>query len=692
MKPYYLLGSNGRVCYFLLLSLFLGIAQVEAQVSNGKIIPGKPATSNQTNVRKANGDTLVFHRLSVRFQAEVAKEGELDLDSLIHFGHATIAEAKSIHNKVGLIKIYLWLGEGFLDKVMIDSALYYTELATLKVHIYSNSKENLRARAYMGHAWALMYDKSNYSKAIQYARLAQEFTIYGNDTLQWIEITTKLIQILYEASSMSEAFQNCSELNKVCERRNDTVALVTSYSMFGDICASMYLYEKQRKILNKILKLKEARRDNDFTYKINRALAEGYLITKQFDSVFYYSRLNLPLCSHLKRMPYCYSNIAKAFFEINKLDSARYYYNLILDYHTAHGSYIDTYLYLELGKIEDKSGNAVKALSYFKKAEADISKPNLRTQMEIYKALYEFYDQRQDNKLSLFYLKKYKVWSDRVYNFQFSINVLENESFLLKEQNLVLSKEKEIQALRTETQIQQKKMVFGIMGLVFILAVLGFNRFRVLRDMKYKQTLTNDRLRISRELHDEVGATLSGIAMFSHVATDQLKTGKNNEVQNSLGYMQKSAGEMVTKLSDIVWLLNPEQDTIMELFGRLGEYGKQMTKVRDMQIRIDLPADLASKHIPLEARRNIYLFCKEAINNAVKYSNGRLLVLQVKSEGHQMVFSVTDDGNGFDASILGRGNGLVNMQKRAQDIGAEFHIDTKANQGTRLELQYKIIQ
>jgi len=111
-----------------------------------------------------------------------------------------------------------------------------------------------------------------------------------------------------------------------------------------------------------------------------------------------------------------------------------------------------------------------------------------------------------------------------------------------------------------------------------------------------------------------------------------------------------------------------------------------------MQIRIDLPADLASKHIPLEARRNIYLFCKEAINNAVKYSNGRLLILQVKSTGHQMVFSVTDDGNGFDASIVRQGNGLVNMQKRAQDIGAVFHLDTKVNQGTRMELQYKIIQ
>lgn len=149
---------------------------------------------------------------------------------------------------------------------------------------------------------------------------------------------------------------------------------------------------------------------------------------------------------------------------------------------------------------------------------------------------------------------------------------------------------------------------------------------------------------------------------------------------------------MVIQLSDIVWLINPNQDTILELFGRLGEYGKQMTRVKNMQMRIDLSPDLSAKHIPLDARRNIYLFCKEAINNAVKYSNGTTLVLQAKSIGQQMIISVTDDGNGFDESIIKQGNGWVNMQKRAKAIGAEFHKDTRINQGTRIELQYKIIQ
>src|SRR6185503_9040596 len=121
--------------------------------------------------------------------------------------------------------------------------------------------------------------------------------------------------------------------------------------------------------------------------------------------------------------------------------------------------------------------------------------------------------------------------------------------------------------------------------------------------------------------------TLSGIAMYSHVAKEQVKNAERINAENSLSIMQKSAGEMVNKLSDIVWLINPEQDTISELFERLEEYARQMAPLKNMQIRMDLPIGLSKIHIPIEARRNIYLFCKEAINNAVKYSNGSLIQL-----------------------------------------------------------------
>ena len=689
MKPYYLLGSNGVVRYFLFWVLLVSLDQLQAQVSLYRDVQVKDFPVNKVKGRFSTGDTLVFHQSNLRFQNEVGKRGDLNLDSLAYYGHTAIAKSKSSNYARGLINVYLGFGSGYVSKSVIDSAKFYYSLAI--DHAAAIKDTALLARAWSGHGWTLVYDDSDYQGAVHNMLKACRLAEDSRDTTTYIYVATRLVKVYFLASKLKEAFQTCAVLQHVCEIRKDTIAQITNYYMFGSIYARMNLLEKQMEMVYKGLELYKNKQDTTYLYTVNLTASNGYLFKHQYDSVLYYSRLILSYCHHLKLMPTCYANIAKAFLETNQLDSARYYYNLIMDYHQSHDTYIDTYLYLDLGTIEFRSGNHTKALEYYKKAETDISKPALSTQADIYKALAEYYDEEHQSAQALHYFKKFKIWSDSLSNQQFGMSVITYESSLLKEQNQLLSKDKQYQIILGQKQKHEKNLAFGGTVLILILAAFTFNRFRKQRMLKNKQELLKERLRISRELHDEVGATLSGIAMYSHVAVEQLKNSKVNEVAHSLTFMQKSAGEMINKLGDIVWLINPEQDTILELFGRLGEYGKQMTRVRDMQIRIDLPSDLSGKHIPLDARRNIYLFCKEAINNAVKYSNGKLLVLQVKSEGQQMVFSVTDDGNGFDEAIIKRGNGLVNMRKRAEDIGAQFHIASEVNQGTRLELQYKII-
>lgn len=689
MKPYYLLGSNGVVHYFLFTLLMLGYAPMQAQQSIMKDNQGMRTDMIRDKAKTYMGDTLQFHKVSILFQEEVAKRGDLDLDSLRYYGHRALRESYSSNYNVGKINVYLGLGSGYVSKSEIDSSKFYYSLAI--DHAAAIKDTSLLAKAWSGHGWALVYDNSDYTGAIynmlEACRLAED----SRDTATYIFVTTRLVKVYFLASKLNEAFQTCTDLQHICEIRKDTSAQITNYYMFGSIYARMNLFENQMEMVYKGLELYKDKHDTFYLYTVNLTASNGYLFKGHYDSVLYYSRLNLEFCRYLNLMPNCYANIAKAYLETNQLDSARYYYKLIMDYHTSHDTYIDTYLYLDLGTIEFKSGNRTKALEFYKKAEADISRPSLSTQTEIYKALYEYFESTRSTGATLFYLKKYKTWADSLSSQEFEKTVLAYDFSMLKEQNQQLSTEKEYQTILAKKQRNEKNLAFGGTVFAFMLTVFVFNWIRVQRNLKHKQILLKVRLRISRELHDEVGATLSGIAMYSHVAVEQLKNSKVNEVEHSLSYMQKSAGEMINKLSDIVWLINPEQDTILELFGRLGEYGKQMTQVRNMQMRIDLPPDLSGKHIPLDARRNIYLFCKEAINNAVKYSNGKMLVLQVKSTGHQMVFSVTDDGNGFDESIVKRGNGLINMQKRAEDIGAEFHIATNVNQGTRLELQYKLI-
>jgi signal transduction histidine kinase len=114
-------------------------------------------------------------------------------------------------------------------------------------------------------------------------------------------------------------------------------------------------------------------------------------------------------------------------------------------------------------------------------------------------------------------------------------------------------------------------------------------------ESKSQQAILNERLRISSELHDEVGATLSGIAMYSHLTKEQMKSGEMSEIEKSLNVMQESSAQMVDKLNDIVWLINPEQDSLEKL----------MNVWKNMQPIWRLPGTCRSK---LHCLKNLLIF------------------------------------------------------------------------------------
>lgn len=202
--------------------------------------------------------------------------------------------------------------------------------------------------------------------------------------------------------------------------------------------------------------------------------------------------------------------------------------------------------------------------------------------------------------------------------------------------------------------------------------------------------IENLRNKISGELHDDFGSTLSGISMYSYMLKNSLQLGKYEEAKQSVNIIQKSANELTHNLSDLVWTINPERDTLQKIFDRLEEYATDMAMIKNMRVKVNIPEHLHEHSLPMESRHNIYLFCKEALNNAVKYSEGTLLELNIKEVDHKLEFSVRDNGKGFDSVMVRRGNGLKNMQKRADEIGAKLMVQSKLDEGTSVLLQYKI--
>ena len=207
---------------------------------------------------------------------------------------------------------------------------------------------------------------------------------------------------------------------------------------------------------------------------------------------------------------------------------------------------------------------------------------------------------------------------------------------------------------------------------------------------KLHEAMLNERLRISRELHDDIGGTLSGIVLYSHLAENQIQSEQINEAEKSLDTIQQSANDMVNRLNDIVWAVNPEHNSLKSLMQKLEEYAMEIAIVKNIKVQMKTPSSIAEIQLAVESCHNIYLLAKEAINNAIKYSNASLLELGVHHSGHSIEFTIKDNGKGFDMASVKKGNGLINMQKRADEAAAIFSVHSAPQEGTLILLSCKI--
>jgi two-component system sensor histidine kinase UhpB len=174
------------------------------------------------------------------------------------------------------------------------------------------------------------------------------------------------------------------------------------------------------------------------------------------------------------------------------------------------------------------------------------------------------------------------------------------------------------------------------------------------------------------------------------MAEEQVNAGKADQVENSLNTIQQSANDMVNRLNDLVWAINPEYNSVKNLMQKLEEYAMEMAMAKNIKVKVNSTETWNAIQLPVESHHNIYLLGKEAINNAVKYSHASLLELNVHNYDHIIEFAIKDNGKGFDPTKVKKGNGLLNMHKRAEDAAAILSVKSTVSEGTVISLKCKI--
>jgi ligand-binding sensor domain-containing protein/signal transduction histidine kinase len=231
-----------------------------------------------------------------------------------------------------------------------------------------------------------------------------------------------------------------------------------------------------------------------------------------------------------------------------------------------------------------------------------------------------------------------------------------------------------------------------IVAAVFVTALLiySFYRFRLQRLLE----VANMRTRIATDLHDDIGANLTKIAILSEVAQQQLgensAVNASNGTNNLLGSVAEIARESVSAMGDIVWAINPKKDSLIGLTRRMRQYAEEILERR--AVRLEFHAPPVEPDIKLNAtiRRNVYLIFKESVNNIVRHSNASAVKISFVLADKELVLRITDNGEGFNAALENEGNGLFNIMKRAKDCGGRLEIDSVEGGGTKIVLRLKL--
>lgn len=367
------------------------------------------------------------------------------------------------------------------------------------------------------------------------------------------------------------------------------------------------------------------------------------------------------------------------------------------------------YKHAFLGGIYIKMNNLQQAASHLDTALA-ISKTGADAAVlkETYLNLFKLDSARGNYKGAIKNYQLAVLYGDSLINAESNNKILQHElqyKFDFKEDSLTQAH----LITTTKLQAQKKQNIFyllgaGLLALLLFLVYLNYSKLKKISalskaayqkennelQLKSQQDLLQDRLRISRDLHDEIGATLSGINMYSHMTKTDIETGNVAAAENSVNIIQTSSEEMVNKLNDIIWFIKPQNETMEAVIDKLQLYATEMAAVKNVVLQLTASEEAKNCNFSLETRKNIYLICKEAINNAIKYSYALQLQITLAVVDTIFTASIKDNGKGFALQTVKKGNGLENMYNRAALMNADLVIDSAAQKGCSVTLKVKI--
>ena len=226
--------------------------------------------------------------------------------------------------------------------------------------------------------------------------------------------------------------------------------------------------------------------------------------------------------------------------------------------------------------------------------------------------------------------------------------------------------------------------------------VAGLVRYRYVQKMRRKlrhleqvRAVEQERMRIARDIHDDLGARLTQMAFLSEMVVGEI--GENSKAGGRLEKLADSSREAIRSLDEIVWAVNPRKDTLPNFVDYLSHHANEFFRESPTRFRQDLPLLIPDIPLPTDLRHHLFLACKEALTNVSKHAEATEVKLRLTVTAAELEIVIEDNGQGFSPDTQSqRGNGLANQNTRLKSIGGQCQVESKPGHGTRIRLAIKL--
>lgn len=552
--------------------------------------------------------------------------------------------------------------------------------------------------------------KTQYDSAMVYLNSALKIVEEINSTKGYAVVLNNIATIQIRKAEYQEALKNMFEALKAEEKLGNRNGIAQAYNNIGVVYYYTANYDKTTHYLTRALEIQEELGNLDGLQNGYNNVGAIFEYQEKYDEAIasYGKALEISRkFGDVKQEATFLSNIAQSYMNKGDYAAAESIFREsieikkeIKDYNGMVNGYISFgQLLLKQEKLEDAKRYLEEAIALSKKYDSKIALP------EAYSALSEVAEKEGEFKRSVAYLKDYIAIKGSILNEDNTRILAETEAKYQTEK-----KEKEILEQRAliaekDLEVRQKNtLMYGGFGLALILGLLGYLFYNqqklknrqlqkegelksALAAIETQNKLQEQRLRISRDLHDNIGAQLT----FIISSIDNLKYGFKDigeKLSTRLSGISAFTGNTIYELRDTIWAMNKNNITFEDLQARISNFiDKANIASHSMKFSFTMTSEVDSQFTLTSVQgMNIYRVIQEAVNNAVKYSEAENISVIISEENKYHRIQIMDDGKGFNISEAVDGNGLNNMKKRSRDIDATFEIDSELNKGTSIVL------